>query len=80
MVCEGKEKKAAEEWRRLEAGAEAKRKAEEEVRHKAAEQEQLRIAKEAYMKKTEEEVWKCKEAKEEAKKWVSDNRLRADAH
>ena len=54
-----------------------KRKA-EEVRHKVAEQEWLRIAQEAYMKKMEE-VWKCKEAKEKAKKWVCGNCLRADA-
>ena len=49
-----KEKKVAEEWRQLEAKAEAKRKAEEEVRCKVAEQEWLRIAQEAYIKKMEE--------------------------
>ena len=36
------------------------------------------IAQEAYIKKMEE-AWKRKEAKEEAKKQVSDNCLRADA-
>ena len=59
---------------------EVKRKAEKEVRHKAAEQEQLRITQETYIKKMEEEAQKCKEAKEEAKKWVCGNHLRAVTH
>ena len=74
-----KEKKVVEEWRRLEAKAEVKKKVEKEVRHKVVEQEQLRITQKAYIKKTEEKVWKCKEAEEEVKKQVCGNCLRADA-
>ena len=51
---------------------------EEEVRRKVVEQEWLRIAQEAYIKKTQEEAWKCKEAEEEAKKRVCGNHLGAD--
>ena len=75
-----KEKKVAKEQRRLEAKAKAKRKVEEEVRHKRVEQEWLRIAQEAYIKKMQEEAWKCKEAEEEVKKQVRGNHLGADVY
>ena len=74
-----KEKKAAEEQRKVEAEAEARRKVEEEekkkveeeaeVQRKAAEQERLQVAQEAYL--TAEEAQKHKVAKEEAKWKVS---------
>ena len=73
-----KEKKAAEEQRWLETEPEPKRKVEEKVRRKVVEQEWLRVAQEVYLKKMEEEAQKCKKAKEEAKKQISGDCLRAD--